>query len=317
MAVKKNVFASKSERLNFSKLERTWGDKYSIYHNLPFLNVFEINDLYDYSDWQNIKRVHLSSIDIQRLKKTSIDYTLCDKNDTPILCIEFDGLQEGFNIGTSYSPDRNHYHNQDPWRKKITELKLKVAYGSKFPFFVVGSKQFRNLLVDEKFTIVDGLIGTVLAQNESSARFSEPFDPIEVGYDQEQFDVLSSWEQHEIVQDWAIGVEVDSEFQNNPITRRAWMLMTELGIRSNSYQFLQHPSVEGVTDIRDRIKFLKNTILDGCSVTIESPDLGRATSVVWLPNYNQIGYSMLGFLEDLGLLTACLKLQKNGEQKRG
>lgn len=47
MSVKRNVFGSNTERQNFYKLSRQWEDKYRIYHNLPFLNVF---------DWKRVQK---------------------------------------------------------------------------------------------------------------------------------------------------------------------------------------------------------------------------------------------------------------------
>src|SRR5258706_3124095 len=123
MAVKANVFASRAERDNFYKLSRVWGDKYRIYHNLPFLNVFDTRNLIDLSSWESAGPFTLADEDFNRLKKTSIDYTLCDSQDTPIICLEFDGMQKGVNVGTEYFADHS---NPDPWRQTIMELKLRV-----------------------------------------------------------------------------------------------------------------------------------------------------------------------------------------------
>src|SRR5215472_13909843 len=101
MGAKKSVFASKAERANYGKLSRQWGEGYHIYHNLPFLHVFDTDSLTDVSNW-DLKPIHLTDTQLQRLKKTSIDYTLCDQDDCPILCIEFDGLKDGFNVGNRY-----------------------------------------------------------------------------------------------------------------------------------------------------------------------------------------------------------------------
>jgi len=162
MGVKSTVFASKSERGNYYKLRRTWGETYSVFHNLPFLNVFDTADLVDVSDWRRPRPITLTERETARLKKTSIDYTLCDEQDHPILCIEFDGLQEGFSVGTVYHA-REVIPSLSVWRREITELKLKVAMGSLFPFFVVGSREFGDIHPDAKLTTMDAVIGEVLA----------------------------------------------------------------------------------------------------------------------------------------------------------
>ena len=66
-----SVFASKTERENFIKLQRTWAEGYNLWHNLPFLNVFNTNGLVDLKTG---KKFALEQIELNRLKKTSIDY---------------------------------------------------------------------------------------------------------------------------------------------------------------------------------------------------------------------------------------------------
>jgi len=40
----------------------------------------------------------LSDEEYEQLKKTSIDFTICDKKDKTSCLHEFDGLQDGFNV---------------------------------------------------------------------------------------------------------------------------------------------------------------------------------------------------------------------------
>ena len=77
MGLKDSVFASKSERRGFQQIDSEWGHKYSLYPNLPFSIIFEPDK--PISGTSNL------------FFKTSIDYTLCGKNDKPLLAIDFDG----------------------------------------------------------------------------------------------------------------------------------------------------------------------------------------------------------------------------------
>src|SRR5688500_17630951 len=99
MGVKASVFASKAEQENFYKLSRHWGKKWHLHHNLPFLNLFDIENVFETDRFDKKTRLVLSEVEKARLKKTSVDYALCDQNDTPLLCVEFDGLNDGFNVG--------------------------------------------------------------------------------------------------------------------------------------------------------------------------------------------------------------------------
>lgn len=316
MGVNKNVFASRSERLNYYKLRRTWGKDYRIYHNLPFLNVFNPCELVDMSaGWQAMGQLTLNDVDLARLKKTSIDYTVCDRQDNPILCVEFDGLQEGFNVGTSYHPRSSFDPYVTPWRQQITELKLKVAFGSMFPYFVVGSKQFGDLSPEIKLTMVDGIIGAVLAQKAAAVRL-QAFDPTEAGYSQEEFGLLSSHDQHEIVQDWVIGVEVDADFEHNPITRKAWELLVNSRSRSHSSKYLTYPDADLAKSAEERGTLIDNALLEGCEVVLHTDDVGDVRAVAWLPNFKAIGFSGLGLLEELAMLLAAARVKKVREAKK-
>jgi hypothetical protein len=95
MKVKSSIFGSISERDNYSKLLKQWGDKYRVYHNIPFLMVFEL----EASEIQN-KSTY------EYLKKTSIDYVICNDADKALVGIEFDGLQQGISIGGEYVPKK-------------------------------------------------------------------------------------------------------------------------------------------------------------------------------------------------------------------
>lgn len=312
MGVKPNVFASKSERRHYYRLSRAWSDKLKIHHNLPFLNVFSPTNLISFwaSDARDIQPFNLEPIEVNRLKKTSIDYTLCDEQDKPILCIEFDGLQQGFNVGVDYHSRSAYDFPPEPWRQIIMELKLRVAFGSKFPFFVVGSAEFEDLALDIELAIVDGIIGDVLKNKAMQERFAEGFDPMNCSHAQEDFDSLPSYEQHEIVQDWVLGVETEAEMTHNPITRRAWELRRELNLGACKWEYVTSPSLDNARSIQERIRLLDSATSIGCKHTFSTEDLGDVSALVRLPNFKSAGMSVYGFLNDLAMLLAALKVKK-------
>ena len=54
------------------------------YAHLPFTKIFDITTL------------NVNEIERDFLLKTNVDYTICDKKDKPLMCIEFDGMGHGF-----------------------------------------------------------------------------------------------------------------------------------------------------------------------------------------------------------------------------
>jgi hypothetical protein len=310
MGINKSVFASRSERDNYHKLCRTWERSHHIYHNLPFLNIFNPKDLIDISDFWHPRSFNLSDTDFAKLKKTSVDYTLCNEADNPILCIEFDGMQQGFNVGTVYHPDNNSLPN--PWRQEITELKLRVALGSSFPYFVVGSKYFDDLSPNVKLTIVDGIIGNVLASKFVRERTNQGFDPEDMGWTQEDFNKLPEWDQQEIIQDWVIGIEVEADMTHNPVVRKRWSEEYISLFKSYSSTPTHYPEVDMNLPLQERARQIDNAILHGTRVTIHRPDIGDIQTTIWLPNFKIIGLSGLSLAEDIAIILTCERLTKRG-----
>jgi hypothetical protein len=281
MGIRKYVFASRAERNSYEKLARSWGESHEIQSNLPFLNVLTIDDL------------DLSDEDAERLKKTSIDFTLCDKDYSPILSIEFDGLYDGVNIGPAYFPSRD---TRGKWRGKIMELKIAVAQKSQFPFFVFGSGHFDDLSPELKFTIVDGIVGDVLAHKAFQEKVASGFDPEEMGFSPENFNELSDEEKHEIVQDWVTDTEVQTEMDHNPVRRLAAQLFNSLHIQRCGSEGKYFPELQGEPGTIERAKEMMAALYVGASATIHTEDCGQLSETVMLPNFKSSGF---GFGVDL------------------
>jgi hypothetical protein len=275
MGVRKYVFASRAERNSYEKLARTWGKSHEIQSNLPFLNVFCLDDL------------NLNSDDAERLKKTSIDFTLCDKEYRPIMCVEFDGLYDGVNIGHQYFPSRE---TRGRWRDKIMNLKLLVARESGLPFFVVGAPQFQDLLPELKYTIVDGIVGDVLAHRAMQETFQSGFDPEEHGYSKDEFEELPETEKGELIQDWATSVEVVSELSKNPVRRAAADLSYKLAITRWGVDWKYFPEVHAEAATLERAKEMEAALWVGCEVTLHTEDFGALSETIMLPNFQTLGF---------------------------
>ncbi len=309
MGIKNRVFGSGQERDNYYKLRRQWGTSHNIYHNLPFLNVFSISEM------------GLNEIEQSRLKKTSIDYTLCDDADSPIVCIEFDGLYDGVNIGSLYHPAREP---DSEWREQILSLKLRTAHGSRFPFFVVGSDFFKDLSPDLKLTIIDGIIGEVLARRAAHSRFAQEFDPEEVGWSPEAFGRLDPGTQREIIQGWVTDVETIAELEHNPVSKLAAKFSYDLGGVKTS-EFVHFPEViecptvfepDFIKKFEARTKQIEAALYIGRKVTVRTRDGSQVTRTVMLPHFKVPGFSVeYGLAEDIAELLCLDALRKDRERR--
>jgi hypothetical protein len=308
MGIKSNIFSSKAEKKNYDKLKRNWGKDYFLYHNIPFLNILTLDDLVDFSDWKNPTPVSLSQDETEALKHASIDYVLCDLKNRPIIAVEFDGLQDGFSSGSKYYPERLSKHLR-PWRREKLELKLRVSNGSQFPLFVVGSRFFKDITPHLNMTIVDGIIGSVITSSATQIMISEGFKPENIGYSQDEFDILSPSAQHDIIQDWVIGVEVDAELEYNPLSRKRAQEEDRLNVTSFRTEYLNYPEIPKGITMSKRVNLFSGIILQGATVTLLTKDFGEIEGTAWVPNLKMVKYSPLGLAEDIAALIALDKLR--------
>jgi hypothetical protein len=295
------------ERSNYYKLSRLWSDRYRIYHNLPYLNVFPVkvsDTLYNLSEFPP-QPFNITDLERNRLKKTSIDFTFCNEDDTPLVCIEFDGLQDGYNFGAQYHSSAEDYRtsgNEPAWREQIMGLKLRVAHGSFFPFFVVGSQHFRDVSPGIKLTIVDGIIGEVLAQRATRDRFSKAVNYEDLGLSEKDFEHFLPDEQHELIQNWVLEVEITNDFQHNPIYQEVEKISKHTGFYSRSIHFLGSPP--------------NSAHLLGAEVVLHTEEFGDIRRTAWLPNFRAPYFSGLSLVEEIANLLAydaLLRLQQQAK----
>jgi hypothetical protein len=299
MGVRKIVFGSKEEKKRFIQLQKTWGKKYNIYHNLPFLNVFTTKEDIFNNEYEPLI---LTDAEYDLLKKTSIDFTICDKNDNPLICLEFDGLQDGFNVGTTYQ--LRDGSSSLKGRRVLIELKLRVAHGSRFPYLVLGSEEFRGFSDALCLTIADGLIGEVMSMREVQEHVSAGFDPKDCGYSIEEFDPLSDTEKYEIIGNWIAQIEIESDFKHNPIVTEAARLSRELAVSGHSYYFSNDKGI-------DKEKWIS---LD-CEVI--SALNGKAKANICLPDFKTPFCGATAHVAmEIAELLALDKLRKQVNQKR-
>ncbi|MCK4830500.1 hypothetical protein KA005_83050 [bacterium] len=294
MGVRKIVFGSKEERKYYKKLTNTWENKLNIYHNLPFLSVFTGRE--PLIDTSGLEIFELNDSEYDLLKKTSIDYVICNKKDEPLLCIDFDGLQGGFNIGRTYVVPKGKGNRKG--RRAIFELKLRVAHGSLFPYFILGSEQFKGLSDSVYLTIADGLIGEVLATKARIEERDSGFDPTEYGYSEEEFEDLDEITKRNIIEDWAIGIEVESDYKHNPIFQKVADIYSETESKGHSIMFLNEADTD--PEVWTWVE---------CEVT--NHKYGNEKAKVYLPNFQTpFCYFSVHLAQEIAKLLALEKIRK-------
>lgn len=261
MPIRNNAFANPYERESFYKLQHTFGAYWNVFHNLPFLNVLEPSP-------QERRELGLTEDDFDYLKKTSIDYVVCDKTDKPIAAVEFDALRQGFNLDGRYEssvPDHR--------REKHMNLKIKVAEFFRFPFFVAGSDLFKEISPELKITFIEGMVGNVLAGYEVSRIMqSDDFKHAPTFSDNTGIDKY-------------VALQCRLKKQHNPIYQKwseivgSYLSRPGALCKNEHFFFPRTSNFSEVTHV-------------GVRCRVEIPSLGISEAEVWMPRYSLTGDSL-------------------------
>ena len=203
MAAKDSIFGSKSEKSGFRAIEHTWGDRYVLYPQIPLSALLRPDP-----EWRDTSNLFY---------KTNVDYVLCTKEGRPLLAIDFDGLGGGFDRNGDYvqveaTKDRN--------RKRKFDIKLRYAKENDFPYHIVASEEFTVLGDGIELTMVDGIIGSVIARRSFRDRA-----PSFLEEHADEIDNLPPEYRSEYVQSLLTGLEVDCDVEHNPIVRKTVEVM--------------------------------------------------------------------------------------------
>ena len=228
MGLKENIFDSHNEKVLFSHLNSLWKNHFNIYPQLPFTKIFDIDSL----DVQQNER--------NFLLKTNIDYTVCDKNDKPLICIEFDGLSGGYNREGEYIQVK-----EDPLRKKKLDLKLKIAIEHHYPFYIISFPEKNFLSEQINLAVIDSIIGQTIAKINFYDKINE-----RLVNSRNTLNSMNELERHEYIQDLVMSAEVELELTYDPIAKKAAEIdhiLFSKGITSGySINFLSKPELPEV-----------------------------------------------------------------------
>lgn len=294
MCLRNNIFDGFHEHNLYKQIKSEWNNYFNVYPQLPFTKIFDIESL----------AVNEKEKDF--LKKTNIDISICDKNDKPIMCIEFDGLCNGYNRESEYIQIR-----QDPLRKKKLQLKLEIASRYKFPFFIVSYEEKKYISEKIYLTIIDGIIGQTIAKMNFVREVNRYLNK-----EKDLIDSLNDYDRNEYFQDIAISAEVFLELKWDPIARAASELEAVLFQRNiafkMSYKPLSKPELPDFKDFFDieglkkRIKAMADIEWHGYEAICETIK-GKAVETAWVRNFENRWASPMIIAKNIAELLALYK----------
>lgn len=211
MKPKDTVFGSKAEREIYSAIASEWAWRFNLHLSLPFPMVIDITGAL------------LSHRERGFILKTSLDFTLTNKaHDRPLLSVEFDGLGSGFSCDGVYHQARDT-SEIDQHRKLKLDLKLKLAEQAGYPLIVIGYEETEQIDEAECLTVLDGVIGHVLAAKWFASRGRQ----LIAGLNNEGT-TLDDAESHERMQESVWDAKLFTKLLWNPVLRRAADLAEEV-----------------------------------------------------------------------------------------
>lgn len=294
MSLKENIFNGFHEKELFRYLNSMWKNYFNIYPQLPFTKIFDITSL-DIDDKER-----------DFILKTNIDYTICDKKDKPLICIEFDGWSHGYNKGGEYIQLK-----EDSLRKVKLELKLKIAMAHNFPFYIISYDEKKHISEKIHLTIVDGIIGQTIAKMKFHNKISEHLRD-----SQSVLNSMNEYNRHEYIQDLVTSVEVELELTWDPIAKMAseidHILLTQGISVIQSYKPLSKPELPEIKDIFDteglerRLKAWENIKWFGYEVSCETPK-GKVTERALVRNFEGMLASPIIIARNIAELLALYK----------
>lgn len=289
MTVRSTIFGSGSERDLYTAISSRWADRFAVYPSLPFATLIELRAL------------NLTNSEREFLLKTNVDYTICTKRDgRPLLSIEFDGLSHGFSRLGRYV---QIHECDDPAREWKLDLKVRLATAASFPFVVVSYHEKNPIGEGLQLSIVDGIIGQVLANRDFQYRLKN-----------------TEWDRLDAVFD----EEIDAELRWNPISRALADIELRLIQRglmvSHSTEWFNEPPLPDLPAgdplspgfaeaLKARGEAMQRAIWVGCRATVQTP-IAAVTESVRMRNIEHAGVRPLGLTEELALLLACQRVER-------
>jgi hypothetical protein len=149
-----SIFGSGVERETFLAIRKKWEREVDVFPQVP------VKCVVGFSRVQAIQERRKK----QYLLRTEFDYVVCDKkHGTPILVIEFDGMGGGFSRDLRYVTKVAPIRGRN--RSTKFHAKLDVCADAGIPAVVVSMPERDSIGEDNRLTIIDGIIGEVLASH--------------------------------------------------------------------------------------------------------------------------------------------------------
>jgi hypothetical protein len=260
-------------------LESLWKPKLNLYPSLPLSKIIDI------------KVNELSDNERNFFYKTNVDYTFCNVNGRPILSIEFDGMGKGVSRRGIYIPSQE---TSDMYRKLKLDFKLKLTNILKYPLVIISYDEIKALEEGDSLTILDGIVGQILAKKKFNINLYRVSGIIE-----ESKDIIEQMmpdDRYDYIQDIVTSAEVEAELSTDIIAKKAsefeMVFSNKIKDYSQKVEYLTDPPLPEIGVFPDidikafeaRIQAMKNINRIWCRIILNAPNIA-ILQTVWIRNF--------------------------------
>ena len=228
----------------------------------------------------------------------------------PILAIDFDGLGRGYDRDGEYVQVEA---TRDRFRKRKFDIKLQFSQKNGFPYHIVSYAEFGFLDAGIELTVVDGIIGAVLARKEFLDRA-----PSFLREHTEEIESQPQWYRSEFIQDLMTGLEVDCDAEHNKIFRKTCEVMDQVHSITGTmhyprcYRWFEEPKAphvkwppwENPEAFECRLEAMKRVEVRGCEVILSDTPVSEVSVIAKVRNV----VNSMSLAEEIANLMAWIKL---------
>lgn len=281
MRVRSSILADDDGR-RYRRLNTAFGESFPVFPNVPIDRVVHLDGSTD-AGFNLTEQV--------LIEDATFCYVVCDQEHRPLVVIDCDTQGYGFNEHGRYVP----LHPISEVEAAVLATKAKVMRSLSMPYVIVGPECFDHVADGISLSIVEGLVGQILASQEFTRAMADP--ALFEKYAGPHADLDDS----DMTPELRLEIAVKREF--NPVFRRYHETLNEVarpGFRTScDYDGLVLP--EGGFGQRFTV-----------TTRIEVPELGTGESRVVMNRYvhdgDDLTYGFNELAEHLGFIAAASDL---------
>ena len=261
----------------FGRLQSQWSQRFDVFPHVPLTDLIEVerSEVDNEAAW----RWYLS---------TTVDFTICERETRkPLASVEFDGIGGGLSRNGQYIPSR--IPQDDPKRGIKLLQKIRWAERVSYPLVVVSYQEAPVLSNTDHLTILDGVIGAMLARYHERDVLDRVLEDLDLS---QRTDAARD----DLIMNAVSDAHVLSQLEFNPLYDAAERIKFELSDRARNAEVetsavMFDPALPDAFE--ERFDAIARAERIGCRVTVRGCSREPISQLVWIRNVSCSGIPLL------------------------